>query len=107
MRGERIVVPMDAVDDFALLSLRVRGDGETRACRSVSDFGGWCARGSGDDRFGLGVSEVSGSGGWVHERNGGGAELCLGRDDSDGVAEDVDGSGWGRHVVKVWRCCWR
>ena len=92
---------VDAVDDFALFSLGVWGDGETWACRSVSGFGGWCTRGSGDDRLGLGVSEMSGSGGWVHERNSGGAELCLGGDDLDGAAEDVDGSGWGRHVVVV------
>ena len=96
---------VDTVDDFAFFSFRVGGDGETWAFRNVSGFGGWCARGSGDDRFGLGVSEVSGNGDWVHERNGGGAKLCLGRDDFDGAAEDVDGSGWGRHVVVVWRCC--
>ena len=86
-------MPVNAVDNFAFLGLGVWGDGEAWARGSVSGFGGWCTRGSGDDRLGLGVSEVSGSGGWVHERDGGGAELCLGRDDFDGAVEDVDGGG--------------
>ena len=90
---EGIVVSADAINDFAFFCLGVWGNGESWAYGSVSGFGGWCARGSGDDRFGLGVGEVSGSGARVHERNGGGAELCLGRDDFEGVAEDVDGSG--------------
>ena len=98
LRGEWIVVSVDTVDDFALFGFRVGGDGELWAYRSVSDFGGWCARGSGDDRFGLGIGEMSGDGSRVDERDGGGTELCLGRDDLDGVAEDVD---WGRHVVVV------
>ena len=42
---------------------------------------------------------MSGSGSGIHERDGGGTELCLGRDDFDGVAEDVDGLGGGGHVV--------
>ena len=88
----------DTVDDFALFSLRVWGDSETWARGSGSGFRGWCARRSGDDGFGLGVGEVSGSGGGVHERDGGSTELCLGRDDFDAAAEDVDG---GRHVVVV------
>ena len=104
---EGVVVSVDTVDDFALFCLRVWGDGESRAHGSVSGFGGWCTRRGGDDRFGLGVGEVSGSGGRVHERDGGGAELCLGGDDFDGVAEDVDGLGGGRHVVAGWRCCCR
>ena len=38
--------------------------------------------------FGLGIGEVSRSGGWIHECDGGGTEFCLGRDDLDAVAED-------------------
>ena len=100
-------MPVDAVDDFAFLGLGVGCDGEAWACGSVSDFGGRCARGSSDDGLGLGVGEMSGSGGRVHERDGRGTEFCLGGDDLDGVAEDVDGSGRGRHVVVVWRYCCR
>ena len=96
---------MDTVDDFALFGFGVRGDGETWAYRGVSGFGGRCARGSSDDGLGLGVGEVSGSRGRIHECDGGGAEFCLGRDDLDGVAEDVDGCGGRGHVVVVWRCC--
>ena len=102
-----VVVSVDTVDDFALFCLGVWGDGESRAYGSVGGFGGWCARRSGDDRLGLGVGEVSGSGGRVHERNGGGAKLCSGRDDFDGVVEDVDGLRGGRHIVVGWRCCCR
>ena len=94
---------MDTVNDFALLGLGVWSDGESWTRGSVGAFGGRRARGSSDDGFGLGVGEMSGSGGWVHECDGGGAELCLGGDDLDSTAEDVDG--WGRHVVVVWRCC--
>ena len=52
-------------------------------------------------RFGMGRI----GGGWIHECKGGGPELCLGGDDFDGAAEDVDGSGRGGHVVVVWKCC--
>ena len=96
---------MDAIDDFAFLGLGVWGDGEAWTCGGRGDFGSRCARGSSDDGFGLGISEVSGSGSWVDERDGGGTEFCLGRDDFDGVAEDVDGCGDGRHIVVVGRCC--
>ena len=96
-------MPMDTVNDFTFLGLGVWGDGETWARGSVSDFGSRRARRGGDDRFGMG--RIGKGGGWVHERDGGGTELCLGRDDLDGVAEDVDGRGGGRHVVVVWRCC--
>ena len=89
---------VDTIDDFALFGLGVWGDGETWAHRSVNGFGGWCTRGIGNGRLGLGVGEVSGSGGWVDKRDGRGTELCLGRDDFDGAAEDVD---WGRHMVVV------
>ena len=95
----------DAINDLALLGLGVRGDGEAWACRGVGVFGGWRARGSSGDGFGLGVGEMSGGGGWVHKCDGGGAELCLGRDDLDGAAEDVDGRRGGRHVAMVWGCC--
>ena len=98
LRRKRVVVSVDTVDDFAFFGLRVWGDGEAWAYGGVSGFGGRRTRGSGGDRFGLGVGEVSGSRGWVDERDGGGTELCLGRDDLDGAAEDVD---WGRHVVVV------
>ena len=98
-------MPVDAVDDLAFFGLGIWGDGEAWACGSMSNFGSGCTRGSGDDRFGLGVGEVSGSGVWVHERDGRGTELCLGRDDLAGVAEDVDGRGGRRHVVVVWRDC--
>ena len=91
-----VVVSMDTVDDFAFLGLRVWGDGEAWAHGSVSSFGGWCARGSSADGL-----RVGREGGWFHERDGGGTELCLGRDDFDGAAEDVDGLVGGRHVVVV------
>ena len=87
---------MDTVDDFALFSLGVQGDGETWARGSVSGFGGRCMRRSGVDWFRMGRE-----GGWIHERDGGGTELRLGGDDFDAVAEDVDG---GRHVAVVWKC---
>ena len=98
-------MPMDTVDDFTLFGLGVWGNGEAWACRSVGAFGSRCARGSSDDGFGFGVGEISGSGGRIHECDGGGAELCSGRDDLDCVVEDVDGGRWGRYVVVVWRCC--
>ena len=88
----------DTVDDFAFLGLGVWGDGEAWTCGGRGDFGGRCARGSSDDGFDLGMGEMSGSGGRVDKCEGGGTELCLGRDDFDGVVEDVD---WGRHVVVV------
>ena len=96
-------MPVDTVNDLAFLGLGVWGDGETWACGSVGGFGSRRARGSSDDRFGMG--RVGKGGGWIHECNGGGTELCLGRDDLDGVAEDVDGCGDSGHVVVVWRCC--
>ena len=91
-------MPMDTIDDFAFLGFGVWSDGEARTCGGGGGFGGRCARGSSDDGFGLGIGEMSGNGGWVDECDGGGTELCLGRDDFGGVAEDVD---WGRHVVVV------
>jgi hypothetical protein len=97
--GKRVVVPMDTVDDFAFLGLGVWGDGETWVLRSVRDFGSWRARGSSDDGFGM--SRIDEGGGRIHERDGGGTKLCLGRDDLDGVAEDVDGRGGRGHVVVV------
>ena len=98
---------MDTIDDLAFLGLGVWSDGEPWTRGGGSGFGGWCARRSGNGGFGLGIGEVSGSGGRIHERDGGGTELCLGRDDFDGVAEDVDGLGGRRHVVVGWRCCRR
>ena len=91
----------DPIDDFALFGLRVWGDGESWTCGSVSGLRGRCTRGSGDDGFRMG--RIGRDGGWIHERDGGGTELCLSRDDFDSVAEDVDGRG--RHVAVVWRCC--
>ena len=99
LRREGIVVSVDTVNDLAFFGLGVWGDGETWARGSVSGFGSWCARGSGDD--GLGMGRISEGGGWIHERDGGGTELCLGRDDFDGVAEDVDGCGGRGHVAVV------
>ena len=96
---------VDTIDDFAFLGLGVWGDGETWARGGISGFGGWCARRGGDDRFGMG--RIGESGGWIHERNGGSTELCLSRDDFDGIAEDVDGRRGGGHVTVVWRCCCR
>ena len=95
-------MPVDTVDDLAFLGFGVGGDGETWALGGVGDFGGWRVR-RGDDRFRMG--RIGKSGGWIHERDGGGAELCLGRDDFDGAAEDVDGCRGRGHVVVVWRCC--
>ena len=97
LRGEGVVVLVDTVDDLTLLGLGVWGDGETWARRSVSGLGGRRSGGSSDDGFRMG--RIGRDGGWIHERDGGGAELCLGRDDFDAAAEDVDG---GRHVVVVW-----
>ena len=96
-------MPMDTVDNFAFLGLGVWGDGEAWACGSANAFGSRRARRGSDDRFGMG--RVGKGGGWIHERDGGGTKLCLGRDDLDGAAEDVDGCGGRRHVVAVWRCC--
>ena len=90
---------VDTVNDLAFLGLGVWGDGETWARGSVGGFGSWCARGSGDD--GLGMVRIGEDGGWIHERDGGGTELCLGRDDFNGVAEDVDGCGSRGHVAVV------
>ena len=94
---------MDTVNDFAFLGLRVWGDSETWARGGIDDFGSWRARGSSDDWFRMG--RVGKGGGWIHERDGGGTELCLSRDDFDGAAEDVDGRGGRGHVVVVWKCC--
>ena len=94
---------VNTVDDFAFLGLGVWGDGEAWACGSVGDFGSRRARRGSDG--GLWMGRVGKGGGWIHERDSGGTELCLGGDDLDGVAEDVDGSGWGGHVVVVWKCC--
>ena len=90
---------MDTVDDFALFGFGVGGDGETWALGGVSDFRGWHM---GRSDGGVGVGRMGRSGGWVHECNGGGAELCLSREDFNGVAEDVDGCRGGGHVVVVW-----
>ena len=96
-------MPVDAVDDLAFFGLGVGSDGEAWACGSARDFGSWRARRGGDDGFGMG--RIGKCGGWIHERDGGGTELCLGGDDLDGAAEDVDGCGGRGHVVVVWRCC--
>ena len=61
--------------------------------------------GGGDGWFRIG--RIGGGGGWIHEGKGGGTELCLGRNDLDGVAEDVGGFVGGGHVGVVWRCCCR
>ena len=90
---------VDTINDFALLCLGVWGDGEPWACGGVSVFGGWRKRRSGVSGFRVG--RIGGGRGWIHERDGGGTELCLGRDDFDAAAEDVDGR---RHVVVVWKC---
>ena len=87
----------DPIDDFALFGLRVWGDGKSWARGSVSDFGGWCTRGSGGD--GLGIGGIGRDGGWIHECDGGGTELRSGGDDFDVVAEDVGGG----HVAVVWK----
>jgi hypothetical protein len=87
---------MDTIDDFAFLGLGVWGDGETWACGGMSGFRGRHAGRSSDDWFGIG--RIGRDGGWIHERDSGGTELCLGRDDFDATTEDVDG---GRHVVVV------
>ena len=95
---------VDTIDDFAFLSFGVGGNGEAWALGGVGDLGGWCVRRSDD---GLGMGRIGKGGGWIHERNGGVAELRLSGDDFDGVAEDVDGSRGRGHVVVVWRCCRR
>ena len=77
---------VDTIDDLALFRLGVWGDGESWACGSMSFFGGWCERRGDASGFGIGRGR-----GWIHERDGGGTELCLSRDDFDVVAEDVDG----------------
>ena len=80
---------VDTINDFALFRLGVWGDGESWACGGMSILDGWCERGSGVNGFRVGG--IGRSRGWVHERDGRGTELCLGRDDFDAVAEDVDG----------------
>ena len=97
-----VVVSVDTVNDFAFLGLGVWGDGEAWTCGSGGSFGGRCARGSSDD--GLGMCR---EGGWFHKCDGGGTELCLGRDDFDGAAENVDGLVGGGHVSVMWGCCRR
>ena len=94
---------VDTVDDFAFLGLGIWGDGEAWAYGSSGGFGGRRARRSGNGRFGMGRI----GGGWIHERNSRGTELCLGRDDFNGAAEDVNGSRGGGHVAVVWKCCRR
>ena len=93
---------MDTIDDFTLLGFGVRGDGETWALGGTSDFGSWCVRRSAD---GFRMGRIGEGGGWFHERDGRGTELCLSRDDFDGAAEDVDGCRGRGHVA--WRCCRR
>ena len=98
---------MDAGYGFAFLGVRVGGDGEVWAFDGRADgFGGWCMWDRDgrwvDIGFGLGVGEVGRNGGRIHERNGGGPELRLGRDDFDAVAED--GGVGGGHVVMLWKC---
>ena len=93
---EGVVVSMDTIDDFTLFGVGVWGDGEAWACGSVDGLGGQRARGGSADWFGIG--RIDGSRGWFHERDSGGTELCLCRDDLDAAAEDVDR---GRHVVVV------
>ena len=95
---------MDTIDDFALLGFGVGGDGKTWALGGISDFGSWRV-GRSDGGFGMG--RIGEGGGWVHERDGRGTELCLSRDDFDGVAEDVDGHRGRGHIVVAWRCCRR
>ena len=98
------------IDDFALFGLRVGGDGKAWTCGGVDRFRGQRLKGSGSDdvRFGLGMVEVDRSGRWIHEGDGGGTELCPGRDDFNVVVEDVGvGFDRGRHVVVVWKCCCR
>ena len=51
---EGVVVSVDTINNLALFRLGVWGDGEAWACGSVSVFGGWCERGSGVGRFGVG-----------------------------------------------------
>jgi hypothetical protein len=92
---------MDTVDNFAFFGLRVWGDGESWTRGSVSGLRGRCTRGSGGDGFGIGG--IGRDGGWIHECDGGGIELCLGGNDFDVVAEDVGGG----HVEVVWKCWWR
>ena len=95
---EGVVVSKDAIDNFAFFSLGVWGDGKTWTCGGVSGFRSRCARGGSGDGFRIGG--IGRDGGWIHERDGGGTELCLGRDDFDAIAED----GGGGHVTVVWKC---
>ena len=75
LRREGVVVVMDTGDDLALLRVRVGGDSEMWTFDGCTDgFGGWCTW----ERDGR----------WVDESDGRGAELGLGGDDFDSVAED-------------------
>ena len=100
---------VDAGYDFAFFGVRVGGDGEVQAFNGcMVGFGGRCTgeRDSGwvSIGFGLGVDGLSESGGRIHERNSGGTELCLGRDNFDVITEDGGVGFDGRHAVMVWRC---
>ena len=99
LRREGIVVVADTGYDLAFLGVRVGGDGEMWALDGrVDGFRSWCTW-ERDGRWvivGFGLGEVSGNGSRVHERNGRGTELCLGRDDLNAVAEDGGG-----HVMAV------
>ena len=105
LRGERVVMIADAGYNLTFFGVRIGGDSEVWAINGRMDgFGGRCAWGMDGVGLNLGVGEASRDGGWIHKRNGGGTELCLGRDDLDAVAEDGGvGFNGGRHVVLVWK----
>ena len=90
---------VDTIDDFALFGIGVGGDGEAWACGNIGDFGTGRARRGSDSRLWMG--RIGEGGGWIHERDGGGTELCSGGDDLSGVAEDVNRCGGRGHVVVV------
>ena len=92
---------MNSIDDLPFFCVGVRGDGESWTCGSVCGLRGRRTKGSGGDGFRIGG--IGRDGRWIHECDGGGTELCLGRDDFDAVAED----GGGRHVGVAWKCWWR
>ena len=94
LRGEGIIVMVDAGNDLALFCIRIGGDGEMQAFDgSMDGFRGWCAR--------------EWDGRWIDEGDGGGGEFWsnwLRSNSGLDIVEGGVGFNRGRHVVLVWKC---